>query len=608
MKKFFYQITLCFTLVFVGMSVALATTYYRGDTRTPEEIKAAGGFYPPTYSGGAPSLPLDMSLYEHVQAVPPNTGYVSTSSDETRARRFALGGYVYFVQGDRNLVDAAQVLGAYYQRPSEREFAALGGIPWNQIDGWRRVDGSGSYRGPFIENPDYAGDEAFSGNPNPDPAQVVPLAGFPYNHPAWGQAPWNQYPFTGCGSFLRATANAASADQCDASERVVEWKYLSQYRASRSIVKKVISKGSVNSSGLVFPSDKRTWIDMDGSGYLSWCGLFYDSEGSRTKITCSRNKDGSSFEPIVASLGDYGWNQGRSFTVQANGKVGYCRLIYINTHLACAQSTTAGYFASNVEGGYIDGGYPDARFAPAIYEGGKGAFCTITGTAITGFYMNCDRLTKAGQQNTSFYLADAGWAESRTWLDIKGLGPGREAFCRFVGATTYNLQCTLRTSDVTWSADITSAKVDYGYVGYRYAVRMGGPAQEFCRVTGGYREYLTCTYLDAKDHFVNYAVALPRSIDSSTQRIVKFTDVDGDGRDDLCFYIRKSSAIQCYLNTGRAFMKKTIQLPLSNSPVGDLMSEDVKIMPINYTKAGPVVSVCYNAGRGEMTCDKFLVY
>ena len=543
-----------------------------------------------------------MSLYQHVDAVPTNTGYVSTSSDELRVRRFALGGYVYFIQGDRNLVNVAQVLGNYYQRPAEREFAAIGGIPWNQIDGWRRVDDSGSYRGPFIENPDYAGDAAFSGAPNLDPAQVIPLAGFPYNFPAWGQAPWSQYPFTDCGGFSRnVTSN--SKDQCDASERGFEWKYLSKYRADLGINKKVSFNKGVGSHSLVFPTASTTWIDMDGSGLLSLCGLFYGSEGSRTKITCSRNKDGTSFVSVQATVNDFGWDAGRAFTMQ-DGRVAYCRLVYINTHFACAKSSSQAFFdTDDINQFYIDGGYDDSRSWQSLSSNGTTSFCRITGSARAGFYMNCDNSTGP----LSFYLADPGWTNSRMWLDMTGKGVGHDSFCRLIGTTTLKLQCTLRW-DNFWSGDITSGGIRPGSDGSRFAIRMNGPAQEYCRVTGGYYDYLTCSYLNDKNALVDYAAALPRHITPATLGSVSFADVDGDGRDDLCFLDRPGKAVSCYLNQGRYFNNNAITLKLRNSPLGDFNGKTTKIMPITYTSQGPLATICYNNGGGWMNCDQSWVY
>lgn len=605
MNKIFNSKSLViFMVMLMSISSAFATTYYRGDARAPDVIKAAGGLFPKG-SEEVPPPALDMSLFNHVfGASYPATGYVSTSDDLPYVLNFfaPIGSYVYYIQGSENLIDVNTALGEYAGSfAREREFAAIGGIPWRQIVGWRLREDTPQILGPLIRNADYAGGAAFSGNGNSNIAEIAALTGFGRGHPAWRQYPWNQYPLPGCGnSQLR---NAKAADQCLTSERIAEWKYLSKYRANLGITKKVTFNTGIDSAGLVFPTAVTTWIDMDGSGFLSLCGLFYDSEGSRTKITCARNKDGRSFVSVQASINDFGWAAGRAFTMQG-GQVAYCRLVYISTHFACAKSSSQAFFDTDaISPFYIDGGYEDSRSWQSVSSNGNTSFCRITGTTYSGFYMNCDN--SAG--TVSFYMADAGWTNSRMWLDMTGKGVGHDSFCRIVGSSTFKVQCTLRM-DNYWSGDITSGSITPGTDGYRFPVRMTGPAQEYCRVTGGYYDYLTCTYLNKQNKLVDYAVSLPRFINPRVLSTVSFSDVDGDSRDDLCFLDGPGKAVYCYLNQGGYFSKNAITLQLRNPPVGDFAGKTVKIMPVTYTNQGPAATVCYNSGGGWMTCDQSWVY
>lgn len=595
-------------MMLVSITSSFATTYYRGDARAPDVVKEAGGLFPKR-SEEVPPPRMDMSLFNHVfGASYPATGYVSTSLDLSYVLNFfaPIGTYVYYIQGSENLIDVNAALGEYAGTfAREEEFAAIGGIPWRQIVGWRLREDTPQILGPLIRNPDYAGDAAFSGDGNSNIAEIAALTGFGPDHPAWRQYPWNQYPLPGCGnSQLR---DAKTSDQCLTSERIAEWTYLSKYKASQGSDKKVIFRQGIDSPRINFPTTVKTWTDIDGKSDLSLCGLFYDSEGSKTKITCARNKGNFVFEAITSDQSDYGWTGTRAFMIQNDGKAAYCRQVWLTTYFTCAKTTSA-YFNQNVTSpGYIDSGYSDSRAWPSVFtRGGTSAgFCRITGNGVIGFYMNCDRFLNNSWESSVFTSRDFGWPDSRVWLDIKGQGPGRDAFCRFIGTITIQLRCNLRTGDNSWSPDITSGKVDGGTRGSRFAVRMkNSKAQEYCRVTGGLGDYLTCTYMETNNVLVNYSTLLPRYINSTNVGSVNFSDVDGDGRDDLCFLDRSNKSVYCHLNKGRSFNKNAVTISLRNSPLENFAPGTTKIMPITYTDQGPVATICYNSSAGWMTCDQ----
>ncbi|EJZ3075998.1 enterotoxin A family protein [Escherichia coli] len=189
--------------VFISFSVS-ANDFFRADSRTPDEIRRAGGLLPrgqqEAYERGTP---ININLYEHARGTVTgntryNDGYVSTTTTLRQAHLIGqniLGSYneyyIYVVAPAPNLFDVNGVLGRYSPYPSENEFAALGGIPLSQIIGWYRVS-FGAIEGGMLRNRDYRGDlfRGLTVAPNEDGYQ---LAGFPSNFPAWREIPWSTF-------------------------------------------------------------------------------------------------------------------------------------------------------------------------------------------------------------------------------------------------------------------------------------------------------------------------------------------------------------------------------------------------------------------------------
>ena len=135
---------------------------YRGDSRTPEQIRAAGGF-----QGQDPSN--DTSLQTHMRVGRPASPWVSTTTDPDVAIGYATNpfplrgqtgfseeGYIYRVQqGGGVIVDgttARQVPlpGAMMNR----EVAFSEAIPWQNVQSYARVT-PGMSTPRWIQNPDY---------------------------------------------------------------------------------------------------------------------------------------------------------------------------------------------------------------------------------------------------------------------------------------------------------------------------------------------------------------------------------------------------------------------------------------------------------------------
>ncbi|EFQ36831.1 cholera enterotoxin subunit A2, partial [Colletotrichum graminicola M1.001] len=186
---------------------------YRGAGRSPQEIKAAGGFLPKGLTTVGVVAP-DISLFSHVDvpqevdengnsiglgSTADNDGYVSL----TKSFFLALGHafysrdqkttYVYKIKSTPNMIDVAKTLREYNLYEEEDEFSALGGVKWDQIVAWYKVDGHSlrTYSWLWqIKNPDYNA-RKYSGF-RPGGAQYG-LAGFPADHEAWNKEPWSKF-------------------------------------------------------------------------------------------------------------------------------------------------------------------------------------------------------------------------------------------------------------------------------------------------------------------------------------------------------------------------------------------------------------------------------
>ncbi|MFD4641058.1 hypothetical protein ACFWN2_27365 [Lentzea sp. NPDC058436] len=125
---------------------------YRGDTRSPEEIKAAGGFDVPRHWE-------EPDLRRHVDAH--TNAFVSTTPNEKVAmERSGTGeGKVYVIKAPGGIMtDATLDNVGHAHRYAENETLFPGGIDWRYVEGWHQVsyDG-GRVLGPFVPNPDFIG-------------------------------------------------------------------------------------------------------------------------------------------------------------------------------------------------------------------------------------------------------------------------------------------------------------------------------------------------------------------------------------------------------------------------------------------------------------------
>lgn len=145
---------------------------FRGDGRSPEQIKAAGGFR----TRGPPESDKAFAIREHVEHLGDphfDTVYVSATDKIQEAYVFATAfgdGYVYEIQKTPNAIDvnrSYRMAGRVNVHSDEFEHLFLGGVSWSQIRGWQEVRSVGGslYPSRFVPNPDFNEQfRAFSGS------------------------------------------------------------------------------------------------------------------------------------------------------------------------------------------------------------------------------------------------------------------------------------------------------------------------------------------------------------------------------------------------------------------------------------------------------------
>lgn len=199
--KTFFNFIMLFVYVISFHVNAEPEILYRGDSRPPDEIIQAGGFYPKKAAG----LENVKSLFEFVNnntaQNDANYSYVSTTSDLKMAISFFgnNGDYVYMIHASNNLYEVNKLLGKYNLYPEENEYVALGGIEIRQIVGWHRIINSSSQElDIFVENPFYKEKIYKNKKVTEIKGSVYAMAGFPDGHPAWIEEPWVKYVSSAC--------------------------------------------------------------------------------------------------------------------------------------------------------------------------------------------------------------------------------------------------------------------------------------------------------------------------------------------------------------------------------------------------------------------------
>ncbi|PSN59974.1 ADP-ribosylation [Corynespora cassiicola Philippines] len=215
-------------------SLLCSAQVYRADSRSPDNIRGAGGFQP--RGGAIGAVPADISLWNHVNGAANgfsrmDDGYVSTTTDRNLAdswvrNNFGGNGWIYRIALAPNMIDCQATLGTFNPFPNEREMAAIGGIRYEQIIGWSQM--VGGTRQAEVANPGYNG-ARYNGLRG---AGAQPsLAAFPANHRAWSQAPWNA--FSTCTNPRRAARDFEKRQSCGPRQSNVQ--FANEYMARNNL-------------------------------------------------------------------------------------------------------------------------------------------------------------------------------------------------------------------------------------------------------------------------------------------------------------------------------------------------------------------------------------
>ncbi|KHO01927.1 Heat-labile enterotoxin IIA, A chain [Metarhizium album ARSEF 1941] len=207
----------------------LLQSTYRGETgRTPEDVQKAGGFYSRGLQrqlAGAELTDQELrdgsSLFKHAEGYTAQyTRYVSTSADPAAALRFAVAmgeeadqrGFLYKIHADGRMIDVDGSLRRHspYLALRQREHAAIGFIPFAQIEGWWEITVNLDEKGfdgrrflyktgkklrqgrlkDFHKNLEFD-EKTFARLQGHGAAPE--LAGFPQGHRAWKETTWKEF-------------------------------------------------------------------------------------------------------------------------------------------------------------------------------------------------------------------------------------------------------------------------------------------------------------------------------------------------------------------------------------------------------------------------------
>lgn len=232
----------------------------------------------------------------------------------------------------------------------------------------------------------------------------------------------------------------------------------------------------------------RVWADATGDGRADYCRVV-DDWGAKLRCTPST---GAGFGAELKSGGiDPGYDAGRAWTdVTGDGKADYCRVTGAwDKFVHCTPSTGSG-FGTTFGSAKLDPGYDSTRAWADVSRDGRADFCRGVGSN--------DRMVCTLSKGTSFgydiarYL-DVGYDAGRGWADFNG--DGTSDLCRVVGPWwDLRLRCDLASGSGFSHTYTTTKSVDAGYDDTRgWADFNGDGKADYCRMVGGSYKNLQCT-------------------------------------------------------------------------------------------------------------------
>ncbi|OAA38913.1 Heat-labile enterotoxin, A chain [Beauveria brongniartii RCEF 3172] len=172
------------------------TVVLRADSRSPEEIKQAGGFF----ARPGPDTTSRYNLFNHIMGNLENTAYVSTTEELSVAAAYARNiklhpnnkkkkAYFYKIQTSSRFIDMNRSM-RIMKGSSGVEHVAMVGIPYSDIISFTEATDA------VLDNPQSAqfqDNSAFKPRSKTGSTIRPELAVFPPSHPAWKAKPWSTY-------------------------------------------------------------------------------------------------------------------------------------------------------------------------------------------------------------------------------------------------------------------------------------------------------------------------------------------------------------------------------------------------------------------------------
>ncbi|PHH67544.1 putative enterotoxin [Ophiocordyceps australis] len=114
---------------------------FRGDQRPPHEIMEVKGFWPIGPADQDRSFSIGAHTYGDKYYDFAGSMFTSTTSSFGVSVIFTGGsGWVYLIHGSNNMISVEQVLAEHTPDMDEQEYAALGGVHFDQVVGWWQVN------------------------------------------------------------------------------------------------------------------------------------------------------------------------------------------------------------------------------------------------------------------------------------------------------------------------------------------------------------------------------------------------------------------------------------------------------------------------------------
>ncbi|ENT4904842.1 RHS repeat-associated core domain-containing protein [Vibrio parahaemolyticus] len=344
--------------------------------------------------------------------------------------------------------------------------------------------------------------------------------------------------------------------------------------SSTVFVKKLMCQfdvASKNSSDVVYTlhpvlfMDKwKQWIDFNGNGVPSLCGLFED------KIHCSEFLPSGDIEkysiPITNSGMGKDWTWAFDFT--GNGRPDFCRRGTKN-ELICSENNGLETFTNTHTITDITWGKSEETWWADIDGNGFQDLCSVTKTGKDA-ELTCTRFNagKVIAKNQKLALNDLGFSDRRWWVDVNG--DGAEDFCRATGKTSgngSNLTCSLGSlgqitkfdNDINLEGDIDGDwNGNWGVNNRRWWLDINQDGRsDYCRMSESSKA-IRCTNIFAENNLSFFSGS------DTTNHRFWVVDFNQDGYLDYCRQVGSASGSGSSLQCDNLNLRSTAQPKLKS--------------------------------------------